>query len=314
MSAQAHVRVAARGLPALRWVVSLAAVVLLVWWASRQHLVLPTGGDARLRLAGALAVLALAMALRCERWHRLLTVWGGRWGRADAYGTTLVGYMGNNVLPARAGDILKTGLAAARARIPLSQAITATLAERALDVVALLTLFAATGAVAVRHAPAAVRPALYVLAGVAVVGAAALAFASRSPRMEGVRRALRPARALAGPPGLVLLAFSLVIWVLESTVYLLVAHAVGITLGLPGAAYVVGLTNLVTVIPAGPGYLGTFDAGVLIGLTAVGASARVAYVLVLRVVLFVPVTVVGAVLLVTRYGGMQALRPAPSRS
>jgi hypothetical protein len=67
-------------------------------------------------------------------------------------------------------------------------------------------------------------------------------------------------------------------------------------------------------VPAAPGYLGTFDAAVLLGLAAVGVTAQVSYVLVLRVVLFVPITIAGAVALAARYGGMQALRPVPLRS
>jgi hypothetical protein len=66
-------------------------------------------------------------------------------------------------------------------------------------------------------------------------------------------------------------------------------------------------------VPAAPGYLGTFDAAVLLGLAAVGVKAGVSYVVVLRVVLFVPITVAGAIALATRYGGVRALRPAPSQ-
>lgn len=304
----------ARGVPTLRWAVSAAALGLLAWWASRQHVVVPTGGHALSGLAAALAVYCAGTLLRGERWHRLLAVWGGRWKRADAYATTLVGYMGNNVLPARAGDVLKTGLAAGRARLGVADAIGATVAERVLDAAALAALFLAAGAVAVRHGPSRLELVLVVAGGAAVL-AALLAIAARSQRLRGpVTRALRPARALAGPAGAALLGLSLAVWVLEAMVYLLVAHAVGLPLGVPGAAYVVGLTNLTALVPAAPGYLGTFDAAVLLGLAAVGVKAPVSYVLVLRAVLFVPITAAGAIALATRYGGLRALRPQASRS
>jgi uncharacterized membrane protein YbhN (UPF0104 family) len=150
--------------------------------------------------------------------------------------------------------------------------------------------------------------------GAGVVIVAALAAVCRSRRVrEVLTRALRPARALLGPAGVALVATSVAIWTLEATVYLLVAHAVGLPLGVLGAAYVVGLTNLMALVPAAPGYLGTFDAAVLLGLAAVGVKAGVSYVVVLRVVLFVPITVAGAIALATRYGGVRALRPAPSQ-
>jgi glycosyltransferase 2 family protein len=51
---------------------------------------------------------------------------------------------------------------------------------------------------------------------------------------------------------------------------------------------------------------------VIFGSKAIGASgsAAVSYLLTLRFVLYVPITVVGFVVLVTRYGGWSRLRSA----
>jgi hypothetical protein len=72
---------------------------------------------------------------------------------------------------------------------------------------------------------------------------------------------------------------------------------------------IVTLVNLIGLVPAAPANIGTFDAAVLFataGLTSGGAG--LVYVLVLRLVLFVPVTLVGLVVLVARYGGLSRLR------
>jgi glycosyltransferase 2 family protein len=65
-------------------------------------------------------------------------------------------------------------------------------------------------------------------------------------------------------------------------------------------------------LPAAPGYVGTFDAAVVFGVKAVGGtgSAAVSYLLLLRFVLFLPITIVGLIVLVTRYGGWSRLRSA----
>jgi glycosyltransferase 2 family protein len=65
-------------------------------------------------------------------------------------------------------------------------------------------------------------------------------------------------------------------------------------------------------LPAAPGYVGTFDAAVIFGVRAIGGSSSVAvsYLLLLRFVLFIPITVVGLIVLVTRYGGWTRLRAA----
>ncbi|MGH3099859.1 MAG: hypothetical protein ACRDPU_02630, partial [Thermoleophilia bacterium] len=65
-------------------------------------------------------------------------------------------------------------------------------------------------------------------------------------------------------------------------------------------------------IPSGPGYAGTQDAAVAIGIKAIGGSGAtaVSYILMLRFALVVPITAVGFVLLGARYGGLGRLRAA----
>jgi len=79
-----------------------------------------------------------------------------------------------------------------------------------------------------------------------------------------------------------------------------------------GALYLVALTNFVAALPAAPGSLGTFDAAVAWGAQRLGAFGSVAlsYVILIRFVLYVPITLVGLVVLVTRYGGWSRLRSA----
>ena len=106
-------------------------------------------------------------------------------------------------------------------------------------------------------------------------------------------------RSLLSGTGVALLALSVVLWLLESSVYLAVGGAVGIHLGATGALYVMALTNLSALIPAGPGYVGTYDAAVLLALRSLGLPA-LGYLLVLRFVLFVPITVAGFAVLLRR--------------
>src|SRR3954471_7952432 len=111
--------------------VSVAALVAVVWWASHQRMPdLPAASVALPRLAAALGLYALATALRGERWLRLLRVGGARLRRADAYAITTVGYMGNNALPARAGDILKSVLSSRQAGTATADGFGTLVAER----------------------------------------------------------------------------------------------------------------------------------------------------------------------------------------
>ena len=112
-----------------------------------------------------------------------------------------------------------------------------------------------------------------------------------------IRPLLDATRAMAGRQGLPLLAGSVVLWFCEGAVYLAVAKAVELDISATGALYLVALTNFAAALPAAPGSIGTFDAAVAFGARALGGSGSVviSYLLLLRFVLYVPITAVGLV-------------------
>src|SRR5581483_12156480 len=116
----------------------LVALVAIAWWASKQHPPhLALDEHALARLGAALALYAGGTALRAERWQRILERRELDRGRGASYGLTLVGYMGNNTLPARAGDLMRVMMLGGRRRAVLGTVV----AERALDVAALGLIF-----------------------------------------------------------------------------------------------------------------------------------------------------------------------------
>jgi glycosyltransferase 2 family protein len=301
---------------ALQALVSAVALAAVAWWAVRQPLPhLPDAAAALPRIAAALGLYALATALRSERWLALLRHGGHRAGRGDAYALTTVGYMGNNALPARAGDVLKAVLTAPRVGAPRAQMFGTLVAERLLDVAALALLFAAL--VTTLRLPLGV-PGWVLFAVGAVLPAAGAAAAWLGRGTAAGRRAhalvvalLGPTRRLWSGTGAALLALSVALWLLEGSIYAVLGAAAGIHLSLLDGLYIMALANLVALVPAAPGYVGTFDAAVVLGVRLVGGGARSAalgYVVLVRFVLFVPITLIGLAALVARYGGVGALR------
>ncbi len=285
---------AQRRLGLLNAAFSLAALAGIIWWARRQQApAVELRAVAVAELVTAIALYAIVTALRAERWRSILVHNGIPRGRGDAYGLTVVGYMANNTLPARAGDLLRVVLVGGSRRAALGTVV----AERVLDAVALAAIFL----VVVLDRGLGYGPLPYV-AGAGILAVAVLAVVWCVS--DRVSRALRPvvaaSRALVSLHGAWLLALSVVLWAFEAAVYLVVGLAVDVHLGLPGALYVVALTNLSALIPAGPGYVGTFDAAVLLALRSLHEAA-LGYLLVLRFVLFVPITVAGAAVYFTRY-------------
>ena len=121
-----------RSLRLLGWAVSILCVAGVVLWALGQDAPrLPTEPSDLAAVAAAVALYGVCTALRAERWRLLLRDVGARPARADAYGLTAVGYMGNNVLPARAGDLMRVVLMAPRAQVSRRGVVGTLLAERA---------------------------------------------------------------------------------------------------------------------------------------------------------------------------------------
>jgi uncharacterized membrane protein YbhN (UPF0104 family) len=317
MAAGAADTAAAPGAPryrlvALQAAVSVAALAGVIWWCSRQDLPkLPSLAAAAGPLAGSLAMYAFATLLRGERWHRLLALGGIGGTRADAYALTTVGYMGNNALPARAGDVLKAMLSAARTGAARRDVFGALVAERLLDVLALALVF--TAVVLAGGLPLGLSTGVLALIGAGLIAVAA-AVLVLAPRLRGVLAALlAPSRELAGARGASLLGLSVVLWLVEGGVYAVLGRVAGLHLSLSDGFYVMALANIAAMVPAAPGYVGTFDAAVLLGVRLAGAGAsKVAlpYVVLVRFVLFAPITIVGLVFLVARYGGLRTLRAA----
>lgn len=300
--------------------VSLVALAAVVWWASKQESPhIPTGGDALAWIVAGVGLYVLATLVRAERWHQILELTGVHARRVDCYALTTVGYMGNNVLPARAGEALRVVLLSQRSGGSKRTLLGSVVAERMLDVIALVTIFVVTvyGVLSAKVLPTD-RPILVAGIGFLVVVAAAVAIwvLRRHHVFERVRDWLRPLadapRALLSRWGLVLLAGTFLLWTVEASVYWTVARAIDMEISITGALYLTALTNFVSALPAAPSSIGTFDAAVVFGVKRLDAISSVAlsYVILIRFVLYVPITIVGLVVLVTRYGGWSRLRSA----
>jgi uncharacterized membrane protein YbhN (UPF0104 family) len=251
--------------------------------------------------------------VRAERWQRLLVDEGATPHRADTYSLTVVGYMGNNVLPARAGDAIRVVLMAPRAGTSNRTVVGTLVAERILDVVVLLVLFVVVGYGLLGEVGG---DSVELIIVVAIVGisfcAVAWRFIRKNERLHGMLAPIASATLglRKAHHGLRLLGMTLVIWAIEAGVWMAVGAAVGFGMDPIEGLYLVALASVFSMIPSGPGYAGTQDAAVAIGIKAIGGTGgvKVGYLLMLRFVIVVPITLLGLILMITRYGGLKKLR------
>lgn len=216
----------------------------------------------------------LDVSLRGLRWQRLVAPIH-RVAYRPMLGYLLVGYLANNVLPARLGELVRSHYLGDREGISRTMTLGTVVVERVIDTATVVLIAAA--AILVLHVRGAVASAVVVGLAVSAVLIVGLAVAIAAHRLPGVDRVVALARrwpqavslaarlreglAVAGRPRTVVEALVLTIgaWTASLLAFAAAGQAVGIQFTISQAALVSAGVALATAIPSGPGYLGTFE-------------------------------------------------------
>ncbi len=263
-------------------------------------------------------VYFVAVWARTWRWHYLLRPVKVV-PLSDLFPLVCIGYFGNNVYPARIGEVLRAFGLRGTEGVPVSTSLATIIVERVFDgLVMLLFVFFALPFVDVQQIPSIYRTtiigfsifflmALLVFLWMAVDQRRATAvyifFADRlipkrvRPQLDAIfYRFLEGLSFLRnGRDVLMVFATSVVIWLTETVKYWFVMHAFAFSVSFIGLMLMNGVVNLATTLPSAPGYIGTFEIGARV-LEALGVDYGLAfgYTIVLHAALWFPITILGA--------------------
>jgi len=241
----------------------------------------------------------------------------------EVFPVVAIGYMGNNIFPARAGELLRSIVLKRRYDISISASLASIIVERIIDGVVMLgfIFFNLTELNKLTDSSGFVGSirALALWGSVAFIGALLFfLLAAKFPQKTetfirwvakifpqkwqekilniGLRfitgiEALNSWKSLS-----IVLGTSVVIWLLETSVYWVVMRAFPMQVNFFGLMLMNGILNLSTTLPSAPGYIGTFDAPGIALMSAYGIDKSLAagYTLVLHAALWLPVTLLGA--------------------
>lgn len=274
-------------------------------------------------LIAPVVVIVVQLVIRAARWSGLLTAMAGVGiGTRQVVGPLSVGYLGNIVLPARLGEVVRIVLVSRRTSVSMTGATASVVVERGVDLLALLTI--ATVASVLIGAPAAVLIAGLVVLLVALVVAinGGTWIAARLPAFVPARVRdiiVRLAAALTALDVRVLgraYLLSLLAWVCDGAVIGLCAAALGIQLS-PGVAMLLATgAALGVALPAASGYLGTYELGILTMASFVGlpSDQAIQVALLAHAMAIVPLAVIGLVALaVMTVNPVAARAPEPEQ-
>ena len=304
----------------LRLLVGVVISAVFIWLALRGlHLPdvwVSLRSAAYVWLIPSVAVYFLAVWVRTWRWDYLLRPVRQIPVRR-LFPVVVIGYMGNNVYPFRAGELLRAFLLRQQEDVSMSSSLATIIVERVFDgLVMLLFVF-----VALPFAPLpsdAIRmvviagsvvflSVLFLFFAVAAVPRRFLGLAGwlsghllperfRAPLMGFAERFVVGLAALRSGRGLAMIFLtSIIIWLLETVKYWFVMNAFDFTVSFFALMLMNGVVNLATTLPSAPGYVGTFDAPGIAVLTLYGVDPAIAtaYTLTLHAALWLPITLLG---------------------
>jgi len=306
--------------------VGIAVSAVFLWWAFKGLSFAEMWHHARsanlLLIIASVAVTTATFVIRIFRWRlMLLTDDGGPVGRIPMWHAIAIGFMANNVLPLRAGEILRAVAISRLAPVRFTSALSSLVLERLFDAIAIIGLLF-VGLVSAGIPPAtkigdivvadiAIR--LAVICGVLLAGCAVTIawpqFVNRiisalipnravAGRLIGIVESIRAGISTLASPTRILavLAWSVGMWLFNAASFYLGYLAFGIEVGFGGAILQQSVLVLGIAAPSTPGYVGVFEGVIkaVLALFAVPGDLAVAFALTYHVTTFLPITLLGA--------------------
>jgi uncharacterized protein (TIRG00374 family) len=319
MIAGANIRFDRKTWLSLAVAIPLAAVLL---WLTLRNMNL---GEVWLKLrsaragwlAAAVGAQAVALVLRAARWRVLLNA-EGTLPLRTVLAATAAGYLGNNVFPARMGELIRTAAVAWAGSLSLSYVLATALTERLVDAAALmgvastvlattpgmpewlhrgargLAVASAIGLTVIIVLPHLERPFRRVL-GLLPFGARLQSLAAQF--LLGLRALHHPARAFQ------FLLLTAIIWPIDGLMAVSVGRSLAVPLGYSRGMMLIAALGLSSAVPSTPGYVGVYQFAAVTVLAPLGVDREdaLAIVLLLQAAIYL-------VMIVTGLAGLALLR------
>ena len=323
-----------------RWQLWLGVLIsaVFLWWALRELDLGKVVEDIREAnywwLLPSVATYFIAVWARTWRWDYMLRPLKHIPVRR-LFPVVVIGYMGNNIYPFRAGEVLRSYVLRRQEDVPMSASLATVIVERVFDgLVMLVFVFAALPLAPI---PSDEIRALVIIASVAFFVAIIVFFALaavperamilvtwvselfivpnrfRQPLLDFAQRFLTGLESLRNFRNVLMIFFtSIIVWLLETVKYWFVMQAFDFEVSFFALMLMNGVVNLATTFPSAPGYVGTFDGpGIaVLKLYGVRDSIAGAYTLVLHVALWLPITLLGAFYMLRKELGWSDIRKA----
>ena len=258
---------------------------------------------------------AMAYIVRAMRWRFLLTA-KENIAPATVLWASSVGYLANNYLPARAGELVRTEMISSRSKLSRIYVFTTAIAERVIELI-VLVFMAWLGALTLAYKPAWLSHLVLIVLLCAAAGTVFLValpgidrsrtgFVAHFPvsaplkrKLHGVAESVTLALgALRSPKRLTrVCAATSLVWLLDATASVILAHGLGMQMPLAVALLLSTGLALGNALPSTPGAIGIFQFAAVTVLMPFHftRSDAIAYILVAQAASYFVITTLGLI-------------------
>lgn len=303
---------------AIGWIISIACIAVIAYNVDFDGVLAALGSFDWPYLLIAVASLAAGYTMRITRWAVMLRATGTPVTVRKCAAPFLGSIALNNVLPLRAGDIVRATIFPGAIGVPRTAAIGSIVMERLVDLLTLLLCLAIGAAwLGAERLPDWLANGAILLAvcGIGVMFAILL-FSSTLAHLFARIAATRPPAALAtrilaalaqlligfrqmsGARVLALVfGLSMLAWLGEAGVYWSLMVGFGLEAPLLAALMVMAFVTLSTLVPSSPGYVGPFHLAAFAAITLLGGTDEIAtsYAVLAHLMVWVPTTLAGGI-------------------
>ncbi|MBW2090511.1 MAG: flippase-like domain-containing protein [Deltaproteobacteria bacterium] len=295
-----------------------------------------------------LPFLFLAFWARALRWRYMLLK-SDRLSMHSVFGATMIGFMSLNIFPFRIGDFIRAYVLGSREGLSTSAVFATIVVERLFDGFTLLFILF----ISIFLLPFPLDPevidwvrafsylgiAIYLLALAVVLLIAFRQFViirlaeklfSPTPRLKA--KAVQLIHSFA--EGLttidsfrlfmIIVSYSVLVWFFAALFYWVIMFGflfpdganLGVRVGFPGSLFVLGIICLGIMIPAGPGFVGTFELACIMAMKALGVAGPTAesYAIVSHALQFIPITLAGIIYLYIQHFSFKVIQKGEEKS
>jgi glycosyltransferase 2 family protein len=256
----------------------------------------------------ALFLSSLALWLRAYRWRVLLNA-NTHLPMSTVFWANSLGYLGNNILPARMGELMRVEALKRSHEVSRSYVLATALIERVMDA-GVLVLFTSAALLMIPGLPEGLHRAsqtFSVLSGIGILTLFLLphgqahveAWLKKIPQVSAIAgRFLDGLRSLhSWWRSAQFLILTLVIWPMDSYTGVLVANSIGLDLDMKTSMVVLAALGLSSAIPSTPGYVGVFQFVAVTVMKPFGVEreAALAWILIYQAVNYITQAVFGII-------------------